>query len=816
MRISTLTLLSLTLALAACGDKDDGGETGDAGADGTDGSDGSDGASDGADGTSDADADGYPASEDCDDTNADINPGADEVCDEFDNNCDGEVDEGVKAVFYADADGDGHAGDSITIEACAAPDGFVAEATDCDDLNADVNPDAAEVCDGWDNDCDDLVDDADDSIDTSTQVMVYTDSDGDGYGVDEGAWAACAAASGESEWGGDCDDSNPDINPETLWFIDLDGDGYGYADVTTAACEAPSGYVADNTDCDETNPWVNPGATEVCDDLDVDEDCSGAADDADAGVDVTTFSTFYADTDTDGYGDPEATVTQCDLPSGYTTDWSDCDDGDNAVSPAETEVCNDGIDNDCSGDAPECGLSGDYTDADADVVFQGTYSGGDFGEKFDTLDMNGDGYADLVASEWDYSASSGDEGRAGIWLGPVTANTDIDSADAVVTGENYYDRIGYEIAGAGDLDADGYDDVLLGGYSTGGSSSGYGAAYLIYGSATVTGTWGISDVADATFTGPGNTYDYFGFELARTGDLNADGYGDIAIGGYGIDTVASYGGAVYIFQGPSTGFSGAYDYTDADITFNGDSSSYYVGYDDTVGITDFDGDGSNDYLLGSYYYSSSYYGSVFMHYGALSSGTYAAEADADAVISGSSGSYDYFGRAVFANPDGWDFNGDGYNDFAVYEYYGNSNAGALYVFNGSSTQWSGTSDAATVAQVVFSGTNTYDYLGAAAVAADLNGDGWGDLAIGAGSDDSGTSTGGAVYGYYGPSSVSGTVVSATTNDFAIDGVSETSMYLGWYRLAAGDQNGDGVNDLFVGADGYGVSGGIFMFNGVGQ
>jgi hypothetical protein len=815
MRISILTVLSLSLTLAACGDKDEGSETGDAGADG---SDGADGASDGSDGTEDADndGDGYPASEDCDDTNPDINPDAEEVCDEFDNNCDGEVDEGVKTVFYADADGDGFAGDSIMVEACAAPDGFEAEATDCDDLNADVNPDAAEVCDGWDNDCDELVDDDDDSIDTDSQITVYTDGDGDGYGDDSTAWSACSAGSGESEWGGDCDDGNADINPETLWYIDFDGDGYGYAAVTTAACEAPEGYVADNTDCDEANAEINPGATEVCDDLDVDENCTGDADDADATVDITTYPTYYIDSDTDGYGDPEVSISQCDLPSGYTTDWSDCDDSAIAVNPGEAEVCNDGIDNDCSGDAPECVLSGDYTDADADVVFEGTYSGGDFGERFDMLDMNGDGYADLVASEWDYSGTYGDDGRAGIWLGPVTASTDMDSADAVVEGEAYYDRIGFEVASAGDLDADGYDDLLLGAYGHSGSSSTRGAAYLIYGSATVTGTWGTSDVAAASFYGPGNSGDYFGYELARTGDLNADGYGDIAIGGYGIDTVASNGGAVYIFHGPSTGFSGAYTYSDADITFNGDSSTYRVGYDDTVGITDLDGDGSNDYMLGSYYASSSYYGSVFMHYGALSSGTYAAEADANATISGSSGIFDYFGRAVFANPDGWDFNGDGYNDFGVYEYYGNSDAGAFYVFNGSSTQWSGSYDAATVAQVTFSGANSYDYLGAAAVTADLNGDGWGDLALGAGSDDSGASTGGAVYGYYGPSSVSGTVVSATTNDFAIDGASETSMHLGWYRMAAGDQNADGVNDLFVGADGYGISGGIFMFNGAGQ
>jgi hypothetical protein len=188
MRFGLITALSATLALVGCGDKDD---------------DGSDGTDDGDDTTPvDADGDGFDASDDCDDTNADINPSAAEACDGLDNNCDGEVDEGVTSAFYGDLDGDGYAGDTLVVEACEAPDGFYAEATDCDDLDATVSPDASEVCDGADNDCDGLVDDDDDSLDTSTQVMVYTDADSDGYGDDGTGVMACAAGSGQSELGG--------------------------------------------------------------------------------------------------------------------------------------------------------------------------------------------------------------------------------------------------------------------------------------------------------------------------------------------------------------------------------------------------------------------------------------------------------------------------------------------------------------------------------------------------------------------------------------------------------------------------------------
>ncbi|MAY79764.1 MAG: hypothetical protein CL930_03170, partial [Deltaproteobacteria bacterium] len=95
---------------------------------------------------------------DCDDTRDDVYPGAAEVCDEVDNNCDGVADEGVTSMFYADTDMDGY-GDSLsTTESCTAPDSFVADATDCDDTRDDVYPGAAEVCDEVDNNCDGVAD----------------------------------------------------------------------------------------------------------------------------------------------------------------------------------------------------------------------------------------------------------------------------------------------------------------------------------------------------------------------------------------------------------------------------------------------------------------------------------------------------------------------------------------------------------------------------------------------------------------------------------------------------------------------------------
>ncbi|HCH61519.1 MAG TPA: hypothetical protein DFR83_01860, partial [Deltaproteobacteria bacterium] len=108
-------------------------------------------------------------------------------------------------------------------------------------------------------------------------------------------------------------------------------------------------------DCNDDNADVNPGAVEVCDERDVDEDCSGAADDDDPDVDVTTATTWYADGDDDGYGsDSDSGSPYCDDPSStasaFVTDNTDCDDSRSSVNSGEDEVCDDAdLDENCNG-----------------------------------------------------------------------------------------------------------------------------------------------------------------------------------------------------------------------------------------------------------------------------------------------------------------------------------------------------------------------------------------------------------------------------------------------------------------------------------
>ncbi len=303
----------------------------------------------------DDDGDGYSEFDgDCNDNDGEIFPNATELCDQFDNNCNNEIDEGVLIISYVDFDGDDFGNITYPSEDCEIPDGYANNAEDCDDINALIYPGAEELCDGIINDCININEDLNPE---------ESDDDGDGYvecELDPTIWQGSTLIRG----GDDCDDISDigaDINPEAdeicdeidnncdtiidddaidknTYYADSDNDTFGNESSTLDACELPDGYVEDNTDCDDTNDNVFPQNDEICDEID--NNCN-----TDIDEDVTT--PFFMDGDEDGFGDINGSITQaCSAPEGMVEDNTDCDDSTSTTHPLAEETC-DEIDNNC-------------------------------------------------------------------------------------------------------------------------------------------------------------------------------------------------------------------------------------------------------------------------------------------------------------------------------------------------------------------------------------------------------------------------------------------------------------------------------------
>ena len=346
---------------------------------------------------------------DCDDTDASIYPSALEICDDIDQDCNGENRDNYAIdapYWYLDSDNDGYGDAGIAIRSCASVDGYANNPDDCADGSNMRYPQANELCNTVDDDCDGLIDE-EGSVDAP---VWYFDNDNDGFAGSAITIQICTAPDGFLSQPIDCNDVDQNIHPEAIetcdgidnncddnidgedatnkstWYADSDNDGFGTILSVTYACTIPNGYVEDNSDCDDNDSNQNPLASELCS-TEEDDDCDGFVNE-DSAADAYTY---YQDADNDGFGVSFYTKLACSIPQGYTESYNDgwdCNDNDPLAKPGLTEYCN-SKDDDCDGLIDELFYEDPDSPAQDTVLFYTDHDGDGFG----ALGSDPDSYA---------------------------------------------------------------------------------------------------------------------------------------------------------------------------------------------------------------------------------------------------------------------------------------------------------------------------------------------------------------------------------------------------------------------------------------
>jgi len=633
----------------------------------------------------DDDGDSVLSSVDCDDGDADIYPGADELCDGVDSDCDGLVDENPSdgGSWVPDADGDGYTlTDARPVVACEAPDGYIIASAevDCDDEDDTLNPAAVEDCDGIDNDCDGVVDDG-------------YDEDGDG-------WSTCV----DDEDLLDCNDANADTYPgaDEVW------------------------YDGEDNDCDPS--YVN----------DDDQDLDG----------VTAQEVGGEDCDD----------TQADIPNVLEA-W-------------------DGQDNDCDGAVDE-ETDGDYLSVvDAQARFIGSVEGDRAARSIAWAgDVNGDGEEDAVIG-----AILSGTGAMYLVTGPFEGDLDLKDSQAQLIGLDGGHQSGISVSGGGDFNDDGYDDIIAGSYAN--------EVYLVFGGPDLAGEGSLGD-SDIIFLSTQEN-DQTGRSVSAGGDANGDGIGDLLIGAPGHEYERPWDGAAFLVLG-GIEERGDVSLEQADAIIvgeeNGDSLGHAVQF-----AGDVNGDGLDDLVMSAFGdgTAASFAGAAYLVLSPVEGVVEAADADAKYL---GEAEEDRLARSCIDSAG--DVNNDGLADLLMGSTLSDTNgtaSGSAWVMFGGRY---GTLSLG-VANLHLLGEASGDGAGrSVSSAGDVTGDGIDDILVGAPHAEVYELSEGAIYVVAGSPLLNGTL--PLRDSAAKIGGHHEQDFLGWWVDGGRDADGDGLNDLLLGA-----------------
>ncbi len=398
-------------------------------------------------------------------------------------------------------------------------------------------------------------------------------------------------------------------------------------------------------------------------------------------------------------------------------------------------------------------------------------------------DINADGYEDLGVGAPGYS---GDRGAIYIIYGRANEYTQVDITNQPhLVGESENDRVGYSLAGAGDINADGYDDFMFGSIYEDSADKNAGATYIVYGRAEQF-SGEVSIGSFTKYTGS-NSADKFGAAMAGAGDINADGYDDIVMGAPRFGEHRT--GEVYILYGGSEQLAGG-EIADEGQHFSGEAE-----YDETgtsvSAAGDVNGDGFADIIIGSPGNDTTddNAGTVYIIFGQVEHYDAQNITDADVILVGET-ARDSAGLLV---AEAGDINADGYSDVLAsspYSSYNASEGGLVYVIYGSATLTNGS----LADQVHIYGGNDNDFVGySMAGNGDVDLDGYDDFIIGSPSG-SGSANG------------IGVIVYGKAESLSSGSIRDHDVYLGEHPeneagidVAMLDIDGDSSSEIGIGA-----------------